>query len=69
MKNPSIKIGNVTISKDSKAGKGYSFEIPAGMTGSKFKSFKSENADAIKLAISELMDSESSEEGDTNKRY
>jgi hypothetical protein len=37
--------------------------------GSKFKSFKSENADAIKLAISELMDSESSEEGDTNKRY
>ena len=69
MINSSIKIGNISISRDSKAGKGYSFEIPAGMTGSKFKAFKLENEAAIKLAISELMDSESSEEGDTNKRY
>ena len=69
MKNPTIKIGNVTISKDSKAGKGYSFEIPAGMTGNKFKSFKSENAQAIQTAILELMKNEETEEGDTNKRY
>jgi hypothetical protein len=69
MINSSIKIGKISISRDSKAGKGYSFEIPAGMTGSKFKAFKLENADAIKLAISELMDSESSDEGDIHGQY